>query len=208
MYVVYNIVYPNKILLESEKQIIRKIFNTSGKNEDFDKNNVTKPLLQSNFSIEEIQKKYMSSQSSRRETRHNINDIFGRFFQVIFNNIMCINLEKKIFSYNYIMNDANDSKENVFIDPEILTKNREELKKKFLMQKENTKKEKIAPPNSKDEYLLSLLKQNPEFTNVLNDNNDVMNTLIQNMINKMTNDPKQKKAMKKKMKSLIENMKK
>jgi DnaJ-class molecular chaperone len=80
MYVVYNIVYPNKILLESEKQSIRKIFNTSGKNEDFDKNNVAKPLLQNNFSIEEIQKKYMSSQSSRREARHNINDIFGRFF--------------------------------------------------------------------------------------------------------------------------------
>jgi DnaJ-class molecular chaperone len=80
MYVVYNIVYPNKILLESEKQSIRKIFNTSEKINESDKNNVAKPLLQNNFSIEDIQKKYMSSQSSRREARHNINDIFGRFF--------------------------------------------------------------------------------------------------------------------------------
>jgi len=109
-------------------------------------------------------------------------------------------------------NIKDDFKEDL-INPEILLKNREELRKKFLLKKETTKKEKIVPINSKDEYLLNLLKQNPEFKNALNDNdnnnevNDLMNTIIQNMINKMTNDSKQKKAMKKKLKSLIENMK-
>jgi vacuolar-type H+-ATPase catalytic subunit A/Vma1 len=106
-------------------------------------------------------------------------------------------------------NIKDDFKEDL-INPEILLKNREELRKKFLLQKENTKKEKTTSINSKDEYLLNLLKQNPEFKNALNDNNNEMNsllnTMIQNMINKMTNDPKQKKIMKKKIKSLIENM--
>jgi hypothetical protein len=102
-----------------------------------------------------------------------------------------------------------DFKEEL-INPETLLKNREELRKNFLLKKENTKKEKTVPINSKDEYLLNLLKQNPEFKNALNDNNSgvnsLMNTMIQNMINKMTDNPKQKKIMKKKMKCLIETM--
>ena len=80
LYVVYNITYPNKILLESEKQSIRKIFNNSGKISDNDKNNLTSGILHNNFSIEDIQKKYMSGRSSHRENRNNIHDLFGRFF--------------------------------------------------------------------------------------------------------------------------------
>jgi DnaJ-class molecular chaperone len=80
LYVVYNITYPNKILLESEKQSIRKIFNNSGKISDNDKNNLTSGILHNNFSIEDIQKKYMSGRSSQKENRNNIHDLFGRFF--------------------------------------------------------------------------------------------------------------------------------
>ena len=80
LYVVYNITYPNKILLESEKQSIRKIFNNSGKISDNDKNNLTSGILHNNFSIEDIQKKYMGGRSSQRENRNNIHDLFGRFF--------------------------------------------------------------------------------------------------------------------------------
>jgi hypothetical protein len=99
-----------------------------------------------------------------------------------------------------------------FIDPEIIEKNKEELKKRFLLQKEKDNQKKINKNkdkvNSKDDYLVNLLKDNSEILNLLNNNEGGLNDIINSMISKMTNDPKQKKIMRKKMKTLIENMKK
>jgi hypothetical protein len=98
-----------------------------------------------------------------------------------------------------------------FIDPKIIEKNKEELKKRFLLQKEKDNQKKINKNkdkvNNKDDYLVNLLKDNSEILNALN-NNEGLNDIINSMISKMTNDPKQKKIMRKKMKTLIENIKK
>ena len=84
LYIVYNINYPNKVLSDAEKQIIRKIFPVSAKNDILDNSDnkyINASNLLNDFSIDTIQRKYMNNNNSRRgNNQSNVNDIFSRFF--------------------------------------------------------------------------------------------------------------------------------
>ena len=109
-------------------------------------------------------------------------------------------------------NDSDKSHENLLIQkseeltPEVLQKNREALKKRFEAQKEEKKNRSIK--GAKDQNKTKILKDFPILQNLNNLSEDVdVKSLINNMASKMTNDPKQKKIMKKKINKLIDELK-
>ena len=73
LYIVYNIKYPNKVLNENEKDIIKNILEVSDKNNESNNYN-TNGVLRNNFSINDIKKKY------EQKDYHNMNNIFNKFF--------------------------------------------------------------------------------------------------------------------------------
>lgn len=85
LYVVYNIVYPNKVLSDTEKDSIRKILPTTKNSNNSLDEYINSGSLHNNFIFENIQKKNMKNDNNngtRQEFRNtrNMNDIFGRFF--------------------------------------------------------------------------------------------------------------------------------
>lgn len=86
---------------------------------------------------------------------------------------------------------------------EIIQKNRDALKKRFEDQKENKKNRSIK--DAKEQNKTKILKDFPILQNLNNLPEDVdIKSLINNMTSKMTNDPKQKKIMKKKINKLMD----
>jgi DnaJ-class molecular chaperone len=95
LYIVYNITYPYKILSKNEKDIIKKIFNISER-ENTENNYNINGLLKNNFSINDIKKNYENNENNDRNNNfynfqnmqnmqnmqngHNMQDIFNRFF--------------------------------------------------------------------------------------------------------------------------------
>jgi DnaJ-class molecular chaperone len=75
LYVVYNIMYPNKKITENEKELLKRILPYNEPSYNLSDHNAS-GVLQNNFSLEDIQKKYMRNNSSQREA-HNM---FSRFF--------------------------------------------------------------------------------------------------------------------------------
>jgi hypothetical protein len=109
-------------------------------------------------------------------------------------------------------NDSDKSYENVLINKseeltlEVLQKNREALRKRFEAQNEEKKNRSVK--NTKDQNKTKILKDFPILQNLNNLPEDVdVKSLINNMASKMTNDPKQKKIMKKKINKLIDELK-
>jgi hypothetical protein len=109
-------------------------------------------------------------------------------------------------------NNSDKSHENLLIKkseeltPELLQKNREALKKRFEAQKEDKKNKSIK--DTKDQNKTKILKDFPILQNLNNLPEDMdVKSLINNMASKMTNDPKQKKIMKKKINKLIDELK-
>ena len=75
LYIVYNIIYPTKKITENEKELLKRILPTSEniyKSTDYNASGI----LHNNFSIEDIQKKYMKNNNSQRE----VHNMFSRFF--------------------------------------------------------------------------------------------------------------------------------
>ena len=102
--------------------------------------------------------------------------------------------------------EEKSSKETEELTPEVLQRNREALKKRFEAQKEEKKNRLIK--DSKDQNKTKILKDFPILQNLNNLPEDVdVKSLINNMACKMTNDPKQKKIMKKKINKLIDELK-
>ena len=142
------------------------------------------------------------------------------------------NPEKKTFDLKDILNISpemlqsfqsltlnNNENNNLMNSSSILSQNNksentDELKKK-LRDKRNALKNNRLGKKYREENQIKALKENPLFQNInggnangANDANDtdIKNT-IENMASKMSNDPKQKKNIKKQMSNLIEKMK-
>jgi DnaJ-class molecular chaperone len=75
LYVVYNIKYPNKILSESEKEIIKQIFNIK---ENKMNENISPSSLYSDFSINNLLNNYKDS-SKENQIPHNFDHSFFNF---------------------------------------------------------------------------------------------------------------------------------
>lgn len=96
LYIVYNIRYPEKVLLKEEKDTIRNILpcsNSINENEykNMEQNFIYSSNLYKNFSKEDLYKKYMSQQQRNQQNRQqegrsdfrdpsNLNNIFQQFF--------------------------------------------------------------------------------------------------------------------------------
>lgn len=98
------------------------------------------------------------------------------------------------------------------LTPEEIEKNREALRKRFQTQsnlvrekKEAEKEKKSKSQNSLENHPMYQTLKNID-TSVLN-NLDSMNKMIETMASKFTNDSKQKKQYKKKVKELLEQLK-
>jgi len=142
---------------------------------------------------------------------------------------MTDNPEKKTFDLKDILNVSpemlqslqsltlNNNENNAMNSSSILSQintlsntsgNKEDLKKK-LRDKRNALKNNRLGKKYQEENQIKALKENPLFQNInggyANDS-DIKNT-IESMASKMSNDPKQKKNIKKQMNHLIEKMK-
>jgi len=78
LYIVYKIDYPNKILTDNEKSILRRILPTSLDNNYKENNNNT--ILNDNFSIQEIENKYIKNNRQHNFNNNNMHNIFSNFF--------------------------------------------------------------------------------------------------------------------------------
>ena len=99
------------------------------------------------------------------------------------------------------------------LTPEEIEKNKEALRKRFQNQANLVREKKEAEKDKKSKSQTSL-ENHPMYqtlknmdTSVLN-NLDSMNKMIETMASKFTNDSKQKKQYKKKVKELLEQLKK
>lgn len=81
LYVVYNIIYTNLVLSENDKNILRKILPISNDNFLNGTSNINSTLKE-NFSIEDIEKKYIknSRNNGNNNNFNNIHNIFSNFF--------------------------------------------------------------------------------------------------------------------------------
>lgn len=143
---------------------------------------------------------------------------------------MTDNSEKKTFDLKDILNISpemlqslqsltlnNNESNNLINSSSILSQNnntsgnKEDLKKK-LRDKRNALKNNRLGKKYQEENQIKALKENPLFQNINGGNlngandSDIKNT-IESMASKMSNDPKQKKNIKKQMNHLIEKMK-
>jgi hypothetical protein len=142
---------------------------------------------------------------------------------------MTDNPEKKTFDLKDILNVSpemlqslqsltlNNNENNAMNSSSILSQintlsntsgNKEDLKKK-LRDKRNALKNNRLGKKYQEENQIKALKENPLFQNINGGNandSDIKNT-IESMASKMSNDPKQKKNIKKQMNHLIEKMK-
>jgi chaperone protein DnaJ len=82
LFVVYIITYPNKILNENEKEIIKKILPISDKHSENykDLQHTKGSSLNDNFSVQDIINKYKKNSFGNNHQNSNINDIFSNFF--------------------------------------------------------------------------------------------------------------------------------
>jgi hypothetical protein len=112
-----------------------------------------------------------------------------------------------IVEENNCVNSSDESKDGSSdLSSELLQKNREALRKRFEAQKEQKKNRSIKV--AKDQNKAKILKDFPILQNLNNLPEDIdIKNLINNMASKMTNDPKQKKMMKKKINKLVDELK-
>ena len=90
LYIVYNIQYPEKILSQNEKDIIRNIIPCTpiNENKNIEENFIYSSNLYKNFSLDELYKKDLHNQQQQYKPNHrqdfrdpsNINNIFQQFF--------------------------------------------------------------------------------------------------------------------------------
>jgi DnaJ-class molecular chaperone len=78
LYIVYNIIYPNKILTNNEKSILKRILPVSSDN-NYNENNNEKTILNDNFSQKDIENKYAKN-NNRNHNFDNMHNIFSNFF--------------------------------------------------------------------------------------------------------------------------------
>lgn len=88
LYIVYIIKYPTKTLTTFEKEQIKKILPSESVDVDDKDSLISPPILNDNFNIDDIKKKYSDdsqNQQQQQQNHHfrrnvNMNDIFGQFF--------------------------------------------------------------------------------------------------------------------------------
>lgn len=122
------------------------------------------------------------------------------------------NLEKKSFNLKDLIDIPSEMLESLNLNTEEdkekeRLQNIEALKKK-LREKRNSLRNNRLGKRYKEDNQIKTLKENPLFQN-LNGNFDSpeIKMAIENMASKMSNDPKQKKNIKKQMENLLEKMK-
>ena len=82
---------------------------------------------------------------------------------------------------------------------------KKELLKKLRTVRQNLKNNRMKK-NIREEYQIKALKENPLFQNA-NGNDQEMKNIINKTVSQLSNDPKQKKNLKKQMENLIDKMK-
>jgi DnaJ-class molecular chaperone len=78
LYIVYSIIYPNKVLTNNEKSILKRILPISSDN-NYNENNNENTILNDNFSQKDIENKYIKN-NNRNHNFDNIHNIFSNFF--------------------------------------------------------------------------------------------------------------------------------
>jgi DnaJ family protein A protein 2 len=90
LYIVYNVIYPNKLLSNNEKDVIKKILEVTVKSSELDTNIYnTSGILKNNFSTDDLKQKYEKNNNSHNiphniphniHMPHHMHNIFNRFF--------------------------------------------------------------------------------------------------------------------------------
>jgi DnaJ-class molecular chaperone len=80
LYIVYNIIYPNKSLTNNEKEIIKRIFVTSETDKNIDQNYLESYNLNNDFLLDELEKKNGKNTKNNNKHGGDIPNIFQHYF--------------------------------------------------------------------------------------------------------------------------------